>query len=75
MRGDLDSLIRGGSGHERPWRVKERDRMARVISVFNGDNGVSKVEISTDDGKTWKQAEIDQPGIDISWSLWRYRPL
>ena len=55
--------------------MKERDRMARVISVFNGDNGVSKVEISTDDGKTWKQAEIDQPGIDISWSLWRYRPL
>lgn len=52
MRGDLDSLIRGGSGQEQPWRVKERDRMARVISVFNGDNGVSKVEISTDDGKT-----------------------
>jgi hypothetical protein len=38
--------------------VEERDRMAGVISVFNGDNGVSKVEISTDDGKTWKQAEI-----------------
>jgi hypothetical protein len=71
MRDDLDSLIRGSSGQEQPWRVEERDRMAGVISVFNSDNGVSKVEISTDDGKIWKQPEIDQLGIDISWSLWR----
>jgi hypothetical protein len=65
MRDDLDSLIRGSSGQEQPRRVEERDRMAGVISVFNSDNGVSKVEISTDDGKTWKQPEIDQLGIEI----------
>jgi DMSO/TMAO reductase YedYZ molybdopterin-dependent catalytic subunit len=41
--------------------------------AFSGDNGISKVEISTDDGKTWKQTEIHQPGTDISWSLWRYQ--
>jgi DMSO/TMAO reductase YedYZ molybdopterin-dependent catalytic subunit len=40
--------------------------------AFSGDNGISKVEISTDDGETWDEAEIHQPGTDISWSLWRY---
>ena len=40
--------------------------------AFSGDNGISKVEISTDDGETWDAAEIHQPGTDISWSLWRY---
>ncbi|MFL6538450.1 MAG: molybdopterin-dependent oxidoreductase [Chthoniobacterales bacterium] len=40
--------------------------------AFSGDNGISKVEISTDDGETWDDAQIHQPGSDISWSLWRY---
>ena len=40
--------------------------------AFGGDRGISKVEISTDDGETWEAAEISQPGTKISWSLWRY---
>ena len=40
--------------------------------AFGGDKGISKVEVSTDDARTWQQAEINQPGTDISWSLWRY---
>ena len=40
--------------------------------ALSGDKGISKVEISTDDARTWKQAKIYQPGTDISWSLWRY---
>lgn len=40
--------------------------------AFSGDNGISKVQVSTDDGETWDAAEIHQPGTDISWSLWRY---
>ena len=40
--------------------------------AFGGDRGISKVEISTNDGETWEEAEISQPGTKISWSLWRY---
>jgi hypothetical protein len=40
--------------------------------AFGGDRGVSKVEISTDDGETWDEADIPEPGTKISWSLWRY---
>src|SRR5438874_7683488 len=40
--------------------------------AFGGDRGISKVEISTDNGETWEEAEISYPGTRISWSLWRY---
>ena len=40
--------------------------------AFGGDRGISKVEISTDDGEAWTEAEISNPGTRISWSLWRY---
>ncbi len=41
--------------------------------AFGGDRGISRVEVSTNDGKTWVEAEIHQPGTKISWSLWRHR--
>jgi len=41
--------------------------------AFGGDRGIWKVEISDDDGETWDEAEITQPGTKISWSLWSYR--
>jgi DMSO/TMAO reductase YedYZ molybdopterin-dependent catalytic subunit len=40
--------------------------------AFGGDRGISKVEISDDDGKTWDDAEITKPGTKLSWSLWSY---
>ena len=41
--------------------------------AFGGDKGISKVELSFDDGKTWTDAPITAPGTMISWSLWTYR--
>ena len=40
--------------------------------AYGGDKGISKVEVSTDGGKTYADAEIYAPGTKISWSLWRY---
>ena len=37
-----------------------------------GDQGpVTKVEISTDDGKSWIEAEITKGGGKWSWALWK----
>ncbi len=48
-------------------------KMAELRGMaFGGDRGINKVEVSTDDGETWEEAEIHQPGTKISWSLWRY---
>ena len=41
--------------------------------AFGGDRGISKVEVSSDDGETWEDAEITKPGTKLSWSLWSYQ--
>jgi DMSO/TMAO reductase YedYZ molybdopterin-dependent catalytic subunit len=41
--------------------------------AFGGDRGISKVEVSSDNGDTWDDAEITKPGTKLSWSLWSYQ--
>jgi DMSO/TMAO reductase YedYZ molybdopterin-dependent catalytic subunit len=38
--------------------------------AYGGDRGISKVELSFDDGKTWDEADIYYAGGDLAWSLW-----
>ena len=38
--------------------------------AFAGDRGISKVEVSTDGGKTWEEATIKAPLSPITWTLW-----
>jgi hypothetical protein len=42
--------------------------------AFAGDRGISRVEVSTDGGETWDEAEITQePNPDgIAWVLWEH---
>jgi DMSO/TMAO reductase YedYZ molybdopterin-dependent catalytic subunit len=40
--------------------------------AFAGDRGVSKVEVSFDNGVTWQQAELKTPLSDLTWALWAY---
>ena len=40
--------------------------------AFGGDRGVSRVELSTDDGATWNEARIDYPGTPLTWALWSF---
>jgi DMSO/TMAO reductase YedYZ molybdopterin-dependent catalytic subunit len=41
--------------------------------AYGGDRGISKVEISFDEGQQWTEAEIYYSGGDLAWSLWRAR--
>src|SRR6266702_5612314 len=38
--------------------------------AFGGDRGISRVELSFDDGETWNEADIYYAGGDLAWSLW-----
>jgi DMSO/TMAO reductase YedYZ molybdopterin-dependent catalytic subunit len=38
--------------------------------AFGGDRGISRVEISTDDGHTWKDARLDYQKSGVVWTLW-----
>ena len=39
--------------------------------AFGGDRGISRVEVSFDDGQTWSDAEIYYSGGNLAWSLWK----
>jgi DMSO/TMAO reductase YedYZ molybdopterin-dependent catalytic subunit len=43
-------------------------------SAFDGgnDGGIARVQVSTDGGKTWNDAEIWSSADPLTWSLWQY---
>jgi len=45
-------------------------------TAFGGNRGVTRVEVSTDDGRSWTEARRDYPGSQLTWSLWslEWRP-
>jgi hypothetical protein len=53
-----------------PFRPNEPLTLGGV--AFAGDRGISRVEVSTDDGKTWNQARIAPALSPLSWVLWIY---
>jgi hypothetical protein len=38
--------------------------------AFAGDRGISKVEVSLDDGQTWQEATITDRPSQLSWVIW-----
>jgi len=40
--------------------------------AFSPGNGISSVEVSTDDGQSWNPAEIFYPGTIWTWAQWRF---
>jgi DMSO/TMAO reductase YedYZ molybdopterin-dependent catalytic subunit len=60
--------------HESWFSLSKLRRPIDVKGVaFGGDRGISRVELSFDDGETWNDAEIYYAGGDLAWSLWRAR--
>lgn len=40
--------------------------------AFDGGDGITKVELSTDDGKTWQPAKLDADLGKYSWRRWHF---
>jgi len=51
------------------------DRPFEVYGIASsGDRGIARVEVSSDDGATWRDAELEAEGgpiSDLSWVRWR----
>jgi DMSO/TMAO reductase YedYZ molybdopterin-dependent catalytic subunit len=57
------------------WAFVSLGKLTAPVEVkgmaFGGDRGISRVELSSDDGKTWNDAEIYYSGGNLAWSLWK----
>lgn len=53
-------------------RVMLGSKVPIVGIAFAGDKGISKVEISTDGGKSWQIARMKEPLSKNTWVLWAY---
>ncbi len=51
-------------------KVMLGDKVQIAGIAFAGDRGISKVEISTDGGKSWEPAKIKEPLSNNTWVLW-----
>jgi DMSO/TMAO reductase YedYZ molybdopterin-dependent catalytic subunit len=57
------------------WSSVSLGKLTTPIEVkgiaFGGDRGVSRVEVSFDNGENWRDAEIYYTGGNLAWSLWK----
>jgi DMSO/TMAO reductase YedYZ molybdopterin-dependent catalytic subunit len=57
------------------WTFVSLGKVTAPIEVkgiaYGGDRGISRVEVSFDDGQTWNDAEIYYSGGKLAWSLWK----
>src|SRR6266516_760011 len=58
--------------HESRFSISELQQPIEVKGMaYGGDRGITRVELSFDDGKSWRDAEIYYAGGDLAWSLWK----
>jgi DMSO/TMAO reductase YedYZ molybdopterin-dependent catalytic subunit len=68
------ALVRTGSRIDVPTDGAVVGRAAIIAGVaFSGDEGISKVEVSTDGERTWNAAHLKTALGPYTWRLWRYR--
>jgi DMSO/TMAO reductase YedYZ molybdopterin-dependent catalytic subunit len=57
------------------WTSFSLGQLAAPIEVkgiaYGGDRGISRVELSFDNGQSWRDAEIYYTGGNLAWSLWK----
>src|SRR6266487_3145121 len=58
--------------HESRFSIRElRPSVELKGMAYGADRGISRVEFSSDGGKSWRDAEIYYSGGNLAWSLWK----
>ncbi len=65
---DKEAIVKTNSA----FRVESKDGPTLLLGgwAFAGNRGISKVEISADDGKTWFPAAVKEPLGENCWQFW-----
>ena len=59
--------------HESRFSLRQVNGAIEIKGIaYGGDRGISRVEISDDDGQTWNDANIHYAGTKLTWALWSY---
>lgn len=61
------------SAFELPWdgEISPGTHLLRGRS-WSGQGRIKKVDVSTDGGRTWRQARLREPNIDLAWVRWDF---
>lgn len=74
---DDAAFVKIKSGIGKPKKKETIKSKEYTISgyAFDAGNhgGITKVEVSTDDGKTWNEVEIWASDSPLAWVLWKYK--
>src|SRR5258708_12750748 len=69
---DPDGLVRTESRFDVPADHSQvRSPFIAVGVAWAGTRGVSRVEVSMDDGRSWRAAELEQVADTLSWRRWK----
>jgi len=67
------AIVNTGSRIDVPIDGAQLPAMVTVAGIaFAGDRGISKVEVSTDDGASWNEADLRSELAPFAWRQWRY---
>jgi DMSO/TMAO reductase YedYZ molybdopterin-dependent catalytic subunit len=55
-----------------PSRIRVRERTSLRGFAFSGTPDIARVELSDDDGMTWRQARLNDQHDPYAWRLWSY---
>lgn len=65
--------VRTQSRIDTPTRAQVAEPTWIAGIAWAGDREISRVEVSLDDGRTWRPAQLRQPGSPVEWTQWAYR--
>jgi DMSO/TMAO reductase YedYZ molybdopterin-dependent catalytic subunit len=68
-----EAVVRTMSRIDTPRNHSDVDGQVTVAGIaFAGDRGISKVEVSTDGGKSFAEAELKTALSELTWRQWRF---
>ena len=68
------AIVKTGSRLDTPTAGAHVSGTVTIAGVaFAGSRGVSRVEVSTDGGRSWNQARLKRALSSVTWRLWLYR--
>jgi DMSO/TMAO reductase YedYZ molybdopterin-dependent catalytic subunit len=64
------AALRSRFGNLRSSKAVVGEKVPIAGIAFAGDRGISKIEVSFDNGKSWQAARIKEPLSNYTWVLW-----